>query len=474
MNSNNFFFKNIFLRKAIIFSLASIIGIFITIFMMLNLTSSIWLYISFLFLSIGISGNNKKEQFVFLTKFTVISLIFIPIGYYLELYLISNLIGYYLTIFIVILLSFISLAKIPKIKNVSHLLIYLMLLSGKNFGELNIIAYILPYLVGYLILLMIILILPEFSIPYKYKEFNKEELIRFFRVSLAVTIVLFISNYLHLFNPSWSALTVLVISQGTLGETIKKSMFRLAGTFFGIIVGIIAATYLFEPYEYSRFLILVLFFLGILFLQRSYTLSIFLFTIGLCGLSLLIFNTNTEFLEVVTGRFIDTLLGIFVLILLELIIFPYSVIKETRKFRKEYWKIIYDIFVNGDAVNLKKELSRANEVLDSTVAILKEYRYEPVSLFNKNYKYQREYFAQVKKINKIINNQYIEFLKNKEIKDYIIYLSDFLSKLNLKYVSKKDFDNMKSMPEQLKNTDLDNSINKIILVYYNFIKARGF
>lgn len=263
MKKNSIFQNNIPLIKATIFSISSIFGIIITLYLQFNFTESLWLFISLLFLSIGISGESKKYQAIFLAKFSISGIILILIGYYLELYLGNNIIYYYFSIFIVIFISFILLEKISQIKNVSHLLIYLMLLAGRNFSDLYILAYVLPYLLGAILLWFTVLLLPKFSFPYKHKEFNKEELIRFFRVSLAVIIVLFISNYFHLFNPTWSALTVLVISQGTLGETIKKSMYRLSGTFFGIIVGIFASIYIFEPYEYSRFLILVLFFFGI-------------------------------------------------------------------------------------------------------------------------------------------------------------------------------------------------------------------
>ena len=40
-------------------------------------------------------------------------------------------------------------------------------------------------------------------------------------------------------NPSWVALTVIVIDQNSLGASVKKAWYRLLGTALGVIAGIL-------------------------------------------------------------------------------------------------------------------------------------------------------------------------------------------------------------------------------------------
>lgn len=69
--------------------------------------------------------------------------------------------------------------------------------------------------------------------------FDRPRLAFAFRTALASCAALAVASLLGLDHPQWAAMTVWAASQPTRGQLIEKSFFRVAGTFCGVVAGII-------------------------------------------------------------------------------------------------------------------------------------------------------------------------------------------------------------------------------------------
>ncbi len=226
-----------------------------------------------------------------------------------------------------------------------------------------------------------------------------------FRVALCIIIASFITQIYNLTNPLWVYLPIVIINQTHLGLSVKKAVERLVGTVIGAIVGAVIGGYLFEAHPLTLYLCVIVIFLTYYYIRVNYLLGIAFVTI-LVTASFYLLKPPITLNEFIHNRVLDTLVGLGIGVLGEILIFPQSVLQIIRFNLKKSFKIMNEIFLllekqtDFEAVNYKITLldSLRNEFTQN----LKIIRHELITHIAKRYAYIHDVYTYTNSINKIL------------------------------------------------------------------------
>jgi hypothetical protein len=150
------------------------------------------------------------------------------------------------------------------------------------------------------------------------------------RTTILLSGTFLLSYFVSLRNVAWVGFSILVVSEGCLHGTFKKSLERSLGTIAGAVVGIMAAHLLFPMNMYLTVaLCFVLVFLTYFSITYSYALGIGFATVVVMA-SFYAFHLHISFDEFALSRVVDTLIGVAIALAGEYFIFP---LKRTQSQR---------------------------------------------------------------------------------------------------------------------------------------------
>jgi uncharacterized membrane protein YccC len=136
-------------------------------------------------------------------------------------------------------------------------------------------------------------------------RFNSDQFKYAVRVSIGLTIAVFIFKFFHIDHGYWIALTMIIVIQPYYGATRKKGLERITGTVAGVILG---GLIMLLPLKHDVFVILLVFvsFFVAYFLRNNYKVGVFFVTIMMVILMQL---SQQGSLELIGWRIISTLIG---------------------------------------------------------------------------------------------------------------------------------------------------------------------
>lgn len=139
------------------------------------------------------------------------------------------------------------------------------------------------------------------------------------RVSLAMVFAYALGSLLQVEKTYWVLLTVIVIMRPSYGLTKQRSIYRVAGTFIGVIISLFIVQWSTSIYLFVGIAAVSMVFAFSL-LQRNYLLSSIAVTLNVIFVFSLI---ESNLYTVITFRLIDTVIGALVSLFISYIIFPY-------------------------------------------------------------------------------------------------------------------------------------------------------
>jgi hypothetical protein len=209
---------------------------------------------------------------------------------------------------------------------------------------------------------------------------------RALRVAVMITLIFFISHFVKIQNPSWVALTVIIIDQNSLGASVKKAWYRLLGTLLGVIAGILLAHYIFAPYPLSRWSALLMVFLTFLFVRVNYAMTIFFSTILLAVIFYLFAGAQITLVEYMISRLVDILVGVIIGVVGQLLIFPKTLFQTLRQGFCRFWRDAGAWIVSDSAsIHRSQALAQLNNDFKVIEQDVKDFRYEPISFLFQRY-----------------------------------------------------------------------------------------
>ena len=266
-------------------------------------------------------------------------------SYHYVYIIMAMLIGTFLSIapFIVFCVGFIILifgsclleSVRPELKNFAKMIIAAVIIARfitvKNDIEMThlILFQLYGITLGFVFPLLISLCLPYVNRTLPDAVLNKYAYVRALRVSIAFVILLLGSRFISIYNFSWVAFSIIVVMQGALGLSIKKSAERLLGTIGGIIVGSLIAYWLPQHlwiYGLCTYLFLIL---GNLFVLTNYSIALGFYTLMLT-MAYYLLHPAVTLPFYLSNRLLDTCLGVLIALLCEALIFPNSYIRHHR------------------------------------------------------------------------------------------------------------------------------------------------
>ena len=257
----------------------------------------------------------------------------------------------------------------------------------------------------------------------------------------------------------------LVLSQQNLALTIEQAKQRVLGTVIGLIIGYFIAIIYFEQFEFAKYSLVVL-----LFITINFALSRKVFIVAVLA-SIIIINSyfflpvKMTFNDFVELRLIDTLIGVIIAIIGELVLFPRSISNDIRL---EIMNFHHDM-----TIFLQKAL---NENLDTEQvhAFTKDFRLKSIQL-HKDYTFLTKeplfYFTTTAKLFEIVDttlNKMTKSLSKISVEDlkknhqFTSVCIDIFSHLhssipNLKNNLHEKKDRLKLLRSQIESTPLDDS-----------------
>ena len=228
---------------------------------------------------------------------------------------------------------------------------------------------------------------------------------RALRVAVMITLIFFIGHFVKIQNPSWVALTVIVIDQNSLGASVKKAWYRLLGTALGVIAGILMAHFLFAPYPLSRWSALLMVFLTFLFVRVNYAISIFFSTILLASIFYLLAGSQITIMEFMISRLVDISIGIVIGVVGQLLIFPKTLFQAVRQGFCRFWKDAAAwIVIDPTDIHRSQALAQLNQDYQVIEQDVKDFRYEPISFLFQRYHLMVSLLPIIKDFLKLLEN----------------------------------------------------------------------
>ena len=170
--------------------------------------------------------------------------------------------------------------------------------------------------------LLFISLLPEVKMPLLPEDKSNNVFKAALRITILLAIAFLLGGFFSLRNVAWVGFSILVVSQGCLRGTFKKSLERSLGTLVGALVGIAGAHFLFPINMYLiTLLCFVLVFLTYFTISYSYALAIGFATV-VVGISFYAYHLPISFDQFALSRFADTLIGVSMALAGEYLIFP--------------------------------------------------------------------------------------------------------------------------------------------------------
>lgn len=187
------------------------------------------------------------------------------------------------------------------------------------------------------------------------------------RVSIAIVAGFIVAAALKIGHSYWVLLTIIVILKPAFSLTKKRNQDRLAGTFGGVVAGVIIMNLTHNTNV--LFALLVLFMAGgYTFMRTNYFISVLLMTIYLLIFYHLLNPNNFNML--LKDRIIDTLIGSAIAFVASIFLFPSW---ERRKFKqvmvtmlddvKEYFSVIAEAFSGKEIDRATQQLARKNALV---------------------------------------------------------------------------------------------------------------
>lgn len=286
------------------------------------------------------------------------------------------------------------------------------------------------------------------------------------RLSIAVFVGYLLSNLLNIGHSYWVLLTIVVIVKPAFSLTKKRNGDRLAGTFLGILLGLIIL-YLIQHNTILLVLLILLMAGSYSFMRTNYFVSVFLMTSYLILFYHLLHPQDFSFL--LTDRIIDTCIGSIIAFLASFFLFPLWERKKIKPVMIEMLEEVNNYFTitaldiienrTNTAVqknarknalvtlaNLSEAFNRMlaepksqqkgveklhqfvvlNHMLTSYIATLSHYTRLPELIE------QRGDFATVAEEIKIFISEAIKFVNNEEVNTKIAGDKEMMRKLNAK------------------------------------------
>jgi hypothetical protein len=176
--------------------------------------------------------------------------------------------------------------------------------------------------------LLFVMVLPEVEVPILPVDKRIDVVKSALRTTILLSAAFLLSYFVSLRNVAWVGFSILVVSEGHLNSTFKKSLERSLGTIAGALVGIIAAQWLFPMNMYLTVaLCFTLVFLTYFSISYSYALGIGFATIVVMA-SFYAFHLHISFDEFALSRVVDTLIGVAIALAGEYFIFPSKHLQE--------------------------------------------------------------------------------------------------------------------------------------------------
>lgn len=191
------------------------------------------------------------------------------------------------------------------------------------------------------------------TVLYIKEKITKSLLIHSTRVTVAAIIAALAGIHLNAGHMYWLMFTVVLVLQGELGSSIKRSFERIGGTLVGAPIGIALVILIgTSGMEITGILLAFVLIVVVLMMKKSYGIAVVFITIAvLLGYSLL---GTPSITGTAAQRIFDTSIGTVIAVAVSIIIFPNSlnviVISEWRDFLKQsgdMYERLMEEFVNN-------------------------------------------------------------------------------------------------------------------------------
>lgn len=371
------------------FKTAGIITLSCTLAVLLNIVwhspQAFWAVITATFLPLMKIGALPLPRTLSLIAFGAVSVLFIALGSFFHYHASFSLIFLFISALLIYgIPRYIPGSRVARI----FMLVFLVLAQSMPLGSLaDLPSRLLAACLGIAIAVLVNTIADrDRNLVVVEKADKSLALIQgAIRMGITLAFAVFLVESMNLYNAAWVAISVIVIDQTTLGASIKRASERLLGTVLGILVGGLLANYLFGPYPLSRFFCLLLVFVLFSVTKRNYTLAIFCATTLIANLFYLLISGHASLWGFLLARFCDTLLGIVIGIVSQLVIFPRTALDDIRFDLLSFWQQINLSLQLNNKENSALALTEAEKILDKLKQDIRHFRYEPIRLLLKRY-----------------------------------------------------------------------------------------
>ena len=290
-----------------------------------NMTLIIWTIVFSMFLSYYRFGTSKHQQIKHICIYSLLTLVILIVAGLADLapswY--SNIICVLLIFSCLCIHRYLHGGRGIGVILTVFVLLFFSLNPHLTWGSFQVTIFniAIGISIAYVFKCIFIIILPTDNItvtPASKEIFIIKQAIR---ITITISLGLIIAHLFALTSPTWICFSNLVICQANFSSSVKKAFERLAGTLLGALIGSILAYILFEAHPLSLYISFILVFFAFYFGKRSYTMAI-LFSTILITASFYLLKPHLSIHQFITARVVDTLLGITIGLLGEIIIFP--------------------------------------------------------------------------------------------------------------------------------------------------------
>ena len=432
-------YKKLNFRLSALFFLSASIGFAINQYLKFDQIETAWLFLSIFLLNLTESPGNRWQQ----SAWYIIAAIMFAISAILASYLtpIIQFFWFYPLLFLSIFIIIMSGSICSQLSIISTVAACYFAIS-LNIHQHALSAFVslhevaLPIFLASLIVAMINAISPKHPVTLPPPDNIRCLIKRNTRIALAVTLAYAIGEGAHLPYPTWAVITILVVSRGTLGATIHRAWHRILGTAIGVILSVPLVLILTKAHNPMLGPLMLLFItLSFLFTKKSYVITMFLITLCVGPLYFYLYPAIALHPFLFTlSRLVETGLGIAVILLLEIFLFPYSIVELMKGNSKNFWKKLA-ISLNDQAHEHSRHINTmaANSQLDKLHEKLDDCRYEPLVILTDRYHYILKLLIELRHILKL------HAIKNKNLVN-----TDFPLIEKMSYLSKKISDQYKN------------------------------
>lgn len=391
-----------------------------------------WAVVYGMFLAFFRMGRDRKQQAWRTIRSALLSLIVVSIGLILTLYPLFHmhliLAGFIL--FLLLLPRWVSGGQSPSVFYIIYLLIGQMLHPHLTTNTLQTALQTNAIGLGFGLLFTVIMIfaLPcsAIDIPDPDKSFATVK--RAVRLSISLSAAFIIAYFARIQHVSWICFSVIVISQVNLGSTLRKASHRLYGTIAGALLGYVLAHALFSQHIAFLYLDYIILYLMFLAYYTNYAYTMCFATTLVVSTYYILTPIGITVDQYILARVFDTLLGISIGLLGEILIFPSSMLTTLRLHIKANLRDIFTLLnlANQEKVNheeieqLQESIRLSLQALDTEFG---DFKNEPLALLTRRYAYFKLLNQHINKLFAMIKLNLARYPQN-------------LTALQLKYLQK--------------------------------------